>query len=93
MLTHISVSQPALKFTLKDRAPICYLRPVQSELGQCHFAYPLYRKANSGALLSFEDVTRRNLQSYAPVESHEYNLTEVSALTPPPTDPAHGSEV
>jgi hypothetical protein len=67
----------ALKYTLKDGTPVCYLRPLHSQLGHCHFAYPIYRDGKG--LVSFEEVQRRGLDSYTPVHPDEYNLTEVCA--------------
>ena len=32
----------ALKYTLQDGVPLCYLRPVKNTKGQCHFSFPLY---------------------------------------------------
>lgn len=34
----------ALHYTLKDGMPVCFLRPVKSKTGACHFAYPLHAR-------------------------------------------------
>jgi len=64
----------ALKYTLKDGLPVCFLRPIQSKSGQCHFAYPLHVKNEQ--LMSYGETKKHGLEAYRPVDPSEYNLTE-----------------
>jgi tetratricopeptide (TPR) repeat protein len=74
----------ALKYTLRNGLPVCFLRPAKNtKQGHCHFAYPLHkyasddsRKDKVGKLLTFEEVHSQELVSYEPVRPDEYNLTE-----------------
>jgi len=68
---------------LKDDVPVCYLSPVRSETGRCHFAYELVKVG--GELLGYEEtmeVEKRRgeeeggEEEYVPVTADEYNLTE-----------------
>ena len=64
-------------WTLKNGLPICYLRPIKSESGRCHYSYPLYHI--DGTLLSYDEVVEEGLMEeevYTPVKPEEYNLTE-----------------
>lgn len=72
---------PALKYTLKDGLPVCFLRPAKSSTGQCHFAYPLFKRGegdvgDGGDTLSPQEAEERGLGTYVPVTASEYNLTE-----------------
>lgn len=82
LITHDKF-RAAFHFMLKDGYPICYISPAKSQLGHCHFAYPLYTRPGQGAVLSFEDV--RNLQprnkpaempDMKPLLSTDYSITD-----------------
>ncbi|GMI03329.1 hypothetical protein TrRE_jg11617 [Triparma retinervis] len=70
----------AVKYMLKDDVPVCYLSPVNSGIGRCHFSYELVKVG--GRVLSYkegEEVRRKmeeEEEEYVPVTSDEYNLTE-----------------
>ncbi|GMI21798.1 hypothetical protein TrCOL_g7207 [Triparma columacea] len=74
----------SLKYMLKDDVPVCYLSPVNSGIGQCHFAYELVKVG--GRLLDYTETMelKRKLEKeeeeYIPVTSDEYNLTEEEEL-------------
>ena len=68
-------------WTVKNGLPICYLRPIKSETGRCHYSYPLYHV--NGTLLSYDETVKEGLleeEVYTPVKPEEYNLTEEEEL-------------
>ena len=82
----------AFHYTLKDGMPVCFLRPIKSKTGACHFAYPLHARdataatttgasgaaspAPARAVLAYAEVKELELREYEPVDASEYNLTE-----------------
>ena len=64
-------------WTVHNGLPICYLRPVKSSTGRCHYSYPLYHVDNK--LLSYQETVDEGLleeEVYVPVKPEEYNFTE-----------------
>ena len=64
-------------WTVHNGLPICYLRPVKSSTGRCHYSYPLYHVDNK--LLSYQEIVDHGLldeEVYVPVKPEEYNFTE-----------------
>ena len=64
-------------WTAHNGLPICYLRPVKSSTGRCHYSYPLYHVDNK--LLSYQETVDNGLleeEVYVPVKPEEYNFTE-----------------
>jgi hypothetical protein len=90
----------ALKYTLRNGLPVCFLRPARNtKQGHCHFAYPIHkyseddsRKDKAGKLLTFEEVHDQELVSYEPVRPEEYNLTEEEEEASYPADGAEEEE-
>ena len=54
---------------------LMYLRPAQSDTGQCKFAYSIYVGAD-GQQLPFKESWERMIREDRPLEPSEYNLTE-----------------
>ena len=76
----------AFKYMLNNEIPICYLRPVKSELGHCHFAFPLY-KDKEKQLLSYSQTKEQLLLGtpLSPGEEATHCSTDTHTHTPHPS--------